>query len=183
MTRQARVRTDRCSAGIMRCGMLFGLVLLCNTNHFYQNQCVALGSNSPRPFSSSTMSTLAAAPAPQSPVAKARGLSPPPAPGRGSNKKRGNSHGQVLVDVVEVVLVSGNLLAEIARLADQFWYTSQLRCQVATLLDVEPHRVKLVDGDANEISDDECVLQSPLTAIVAPASEPLAFEGAMALRM
>ena len=152
----------------------------------YDCLCVALGSTSPRLLSHSAMSTLAAALAPQSPVAKARGLSPPSAPGRG-NKGR-NSHGQVLVDVVEVVLVSGSLLAEIARggaakLADQFWYTSQLRCQVAALLDVESHRVKLADGEANEISDDECVLDGPLTAIVLPPPEPTMFEGAAPLRM
>ena len=83
-------------------------------------------------------------------------------------------------------MVSGDFLAEIARndatKADQFWYTSQLRCHVAALLHVETHRVKFADGDANEISDDECVLQGPLTAIVAPPSEAMLFEGALEWR-
>ena len=132
------------------------------------------------------MSTLAAAQAPASPVAKARGLSPPRAPGRGNRGR--NKHGQVLLDAVEIRLISGKLLAEIARggaakLADQFWYTSQLRCQVAALLDVESHRVKLADGETNEISDDECVLDGPLTAIILPASEPTMVEVTAALCM
>lgn len=127
------------------------------------------------------MSSLAAAAAPQSPVARARDLSPPAAPGR-RNKGR-NSHGQVLVEVVQVVLMSGDLLAEIARtdagkLSDQCWYTSQLRCQLAAILNVESCRLTLADDEAKAISDDDCIIAGPVTAIVGP-EEPLVFQGAL----
>ena len=77
------------------------------------------------------MSSVAAS-APPSPVARARCLSPPPAPGRCSRR---NSHGQVLVEAVRIVLMSGDLLAEVVRkdagtMADESWCTGQLRCQV-----------------------------------------------------
>ena len=129
------------------------------------------------------MSNLNAATAPpQSPVAKARGVSPPPAPGR-SNKGR-NSHGQVLADSVIVVLMSGDLLAEVvrneaAKLQDEFWYTATLRLQIATLLGVEPSRLTIVNKEGATISDDQCVLgDEHLTAIVGP-EERLVFRGAL----
>ena len=124
----------------------------------------------------------ATAPPPQSPVAKARDLSPPPAPGR--SKKGRNSHGQVLADTVAVVLMSGDLLAEIvrsdeAKLRDDFWYTATLRLQIATLLNVEPCRLTIADSKGATIADDQCVLDGePLTAIVGP-EEPFVFRGAL----
>ena len=127
------------------------------------------------------MSSVAAT-APQSPVARARCLSPPLAPGR-CNRGR-NSHGQVLVDVVQIVHMSGNVLAEIARkdsgtMADEFWYTGQLRCQVAALLGVEVGRVTLADAKGAAIADDDCVTGGgALTAVVGP-EEPLVFQGAL----
>ena len=119
---------------------------------------------------------------PQSPVAKARDLSPPPAPGR--SKKGRNSHGQVLADTVAVVLMSGDLLAEIvrsdeAKLRDDFWYTATLRLQIAALLNVEPCRLTIADSKGATIADDQCVLDGePLTAIVGP-EEPFVFRGAL----
>ena len=121
--------------------------------------------------------------APQSPVARARRLSPPPAPGRCSRGR--GSHGQVLVEAVQIVLMSGDLLAEVVRkdsatMADEFWYTGQLRCQVAALLGVEAGRVTLVDAKGPTIADDDCVTGwEALTAVVGPEEEPLAFQGAL----
>ena len=116
-------------------------------------------------------------------MAKTRCLSPPPAPGR---CRRGrNSRGQVLVDAVQIVLMSGDILAEVVRkdsgkMADEFWYTGQLRCQVAALLGVEAGRVTLADAKSGAIADDDCVTGGEaLTAIVGPEEEPLAFQGAM----
>ena len=128
------------------------------------------------------MSSVAAT-APQSPVARARCLSPPPAPGRCSRGR--NSHGQVLVDAVQIVHMSGNVLAEILRkdsgtMPDDFWYTGQLRCQVAALLGVEVGRVTLVDAKGATIADDDCVTGGEaLTAVVGPEEEPLVFQGAL----
>ena len=127
------------------------------------------------------------APPPQSPVATARDLSPPPAPGpRRFNRK--TCGGQVLLESVEVRLISGNLLAEVrsndeSSLPDEFWYTGQLRTQIASLLCVEVCRLTLVDVKGKTVSDEECVIEGPLTAIVGPQlEEPLAFEGVVALR-
>ena len=120
-----------------------------------------------------------AAEVPSSPVAKNRAAaaSPPPAPGR--NRRR-NGTGQVLADEIEVYLVSGNLLAQVMRndmalLPDEFWYTGQLRSQIAILMGVEPCRVTLADAKGHQISDEDCVLEGALTAIVGP-EEPLDFE-------
>ena len=120
-----------------------------------------------------------AAEAPNSPVAKTRAdaASPPPAPGR--NRRR-NGAGQVLADEIEVYLVSGILLAQVVRsdialLPDEFWYTGQLRSQIAILMGVEPCRLTLADAKGNAISDEDCVLGGALTAIVGP-EEPLVFE-------
>ena len=127
------------------------------------------------------MSSVAAS-APPSPVARARRLSPPPAPGRCSRGR--NSHGQVLVEAVRIVLMSGDLLAEVVRkdsgtMAGDFWYTGQLRCQVAALLGVEVCRVTLVDAKGGAIADDDCVVgEEAVTAVVGP-EEPLAFQGAL----
>ena len=127
------------------------------------------------------MSSVAAT-APQSPVARARCLSPPPAPGR-CNRGR-NGHGQVLVDAVQIVHMSGKVLAEIVRkdsgtMADDFWYTGQLRCQVAALLGVEVGRLTLVDAKGGAIADDDCVVgEEAVTAVVGPEEEPLVFQGA-----
>ena len=84
-------------------------------------------------------------------------------------------------------MISGNLLAEVrsneSSLPDEFWYTGQLRTQIAALLGVEVCRLTLVDVKGNTVSDEECVIESPLTAIVGPQlEEPLAFEGVVALR-
>ena len=128
------------------------------------------------------MSSVAAS-APQSPVARPRCLSPPPAPGR-CNRGR-TSHGHVLVEAVQIVLMSGDVLAEIVckdsgTMADDFWYTGQLRCQVAALLDVEVGRVTLVDAKGGAIADDDCVVgEEAVTAVVGPEEEPLAFQGAL----
>ena len=78
------------------------------------------------------------APPPQSPVATARDLSPPPAPGPQRFARKNRGAGQVLLESVEVRLISGNLLAEVrsndeASLPDEFWYTGQLRSQIAAL--------------------------------------------------
>ena len=127
------------------------------------------------------MSSVAAS-APPSPVARARCLSPPPAPGRCSRR---NSHGQVLVEAVRIVLMSGDLLAEVVRkdsgtMADDFWYTGQLRCQVAALLGVEVGRVTLVDAKGGAIADDDSIVgEEALTAVVGPEEQPLAFQGAL----
>ena len=124
------------------------------------------------------MSSVAA---PQSPVARARDLSPPPAPGpqRFTRRSRG---GQVLLDVVEIRMLSGNLLAEV-RGPDEFWYTAQLRNQIACILGIEACRLKLANAKGEEISDEECVAEGPVTAIVGqPEEEPLVFEGLPALR-
>ena len=127
------------------------------------------------------MSSVAAS-APPSPVARARRLSPPPAPGRCSRGR--NSHGQVLVEAVRIVLMSGDLLAEVVRkdsgtMAGDFWYTGQLRCQVAALLGVEVCRVTLVDAKGGAIADDDCVVgEEAVTAVVGP-EEPLVFQGAL----
>ena len=44
-------------------------------------------------------------------------------------------------------------------------------------------RLTLVDAKGGAISDEECVIEGPLTAIVGPQlEEPLAFEGIVALR-
>ena len=133
------------------------------------------------------MSAAADAAPPGSPMASNRRVeSPPPAPGprRFNRKTRG---GQVLLDSVEIRLISGNLLAEVrsneSSLPDEFWYTGQLRTQIASLLCVEVCRLTLVDVKGNTVSDDECVIEGPLTAIVGPQlEEPLAFEGIVALR-
>ena len=128
------------------------------------------------------MSSVAAS-APQSPVAKTRCLSPPPAPGRCSRGR--NSHGQVLVEAVRIVLMSGDLLAEVVRkdsgtMAGDFWYTGQLRCQVAALLSVEVGRVTLVDAKGGAIADDDCVVgEEVVLAVVGPEEQPLAFHGAL----
>ena len=127
-----------------------------------------------------------AAEVPSSPVAKNRAAasSPPPAPGR--NRRR-NGTGQVLADEIDVYLVSGNLLAQVVRsdiaiLPDEFWYTGQLRSQIAILMGVEPCRLTLADATkGNPISDADCVLEGALTAIVGP-EEQLVFEaGALPL--
>ena len=133
------------------------------------------------------MSAAANAAPPGSPMANNRRVeSPPAAPGprRFNRKTRG---GQVLLDSVEIRLISGNLLAEVrsneSSLPDEFWYTGQLRTQIASLLCVEVCRLTLVDVKGNTVSDDECVIEGPLTAIVGPQlEEPLAFEGIVALR-
>ena len=133
------------------------------------------------------MSTAADAAPPGSPMARNRRVeSPPPAPGprRWNRKTRG---GQVLLESVEIRLISGNLLAEVrgneSSLPDEFWYTGQLRTRIAALLGVEVCRLTLVDVKGNAVSDSECVIESPLTAIVGPQlEEPLAFEGNVALR-
>ena len=118
-----------------------------------------------------------AAEAPDSPVAKNRAAAsnPPPAPGR--NRRRNGNTGQVLADEIEVYLVSGNMLAQVVRndmalLPDEFWYTGQLRSQIAVLMGVEPCRLTLADAKGNAISDEDCVLEGALTAIVGP-EEPL----------
>ena len=131
--------------------------------------------------------SAAATTAPGSPMASNRRVeSPPPAPGprRFNRKSRG---GQVLLESVEVRLISGNLLAEVrnneSSLPDEFWYTGQLRTQIASLLGIEMCRLTLVDVKGNTVSDEECVMEGPLTAIVGPQlEEPLAFEGIVALR-
>ena len=116
-------------------------------------------------------------------MARARCLSPPPAPGRCSRGRQ--SHGQVLVDAVKIVLMSGDILAEVVRkdsgtMADDFWYTGQLRCQVAALLGVAVARVTLVDAKGGAIADDDCVVgDEAVTAVVGPEEEPLAFQGAL----
>ena len=133
------------------------------------------------------MSAAADAAPPGSPMASnRRAESPPPAPGprRFNRKTRG---GQVLLESVEIRLISGNLLAEVrsneSSLPDEFWYTGELRSQIAALLGVEVCRLTLVDVKGNTVSDEECVIESPLTAIVGPQlEEPLAFEGVVALR-
>ena len=133
------------------------------------------------------MSAAADAAPPGSPMASnRRAESPPPAPGprRFNRKTRG---GQVLLESVEIRLISGNLLAEVrsneSSLPDEFWYTGQLRTQVASLLCVEVCRLTLVDVKGNTVSDEECVVEGPLTAIVGPQlEEPLVFEGIVALR-
>ena len=90
----------------------------------------------------------------------------------------------MLVDTVKVVLMSGDLLADLARsdsakLAGEFWYTAQVRSRVAALLGVTPWCVSLVDANGIAISDDQSVTEEePLTAIVGP-EEPLVFDGAL----
>ena len=130
----------------------------------------------------------ATAAAPNSPVPSHRRVeSPPPAPGprKWGRKNRG---GQVLLDVVEIRLVSGNLLAEIrnneASLPDEIWYTGQLRSQICALLGIEASRLTLADAEGNAVSDSECVVEGPLTAIVGqPEEPPLVFPEVAALRM
>ena len=113
--------------------------------------------------------------APQSPpTSKRRIESPPPAPGR---RRCPRKKAQSLLDVVEVRLVSGNLLAEVrnyqSAFPDEFWYTAQLRLQIANMLGIEACRLKLANVKGHEISDEECIAEGPLTAIV---SQPRASE-------
>ena len=111
------------------------------------------------------MANLAAPHSP--PTSKRRIESPPPAPGR---RRCPRKKGQILLDVVEVRLVSGNLLAEVriyqSAFPDEFWYAAQLRTQIACILGIEPCRVKLADVKGDEISDEECIAEGPLTVIV-----------------
>ena len=102
--------------------------------------------------------------APHSPTATRRCNSPPLAPRRCPRKK-----GQILLDVVEVRLVSGNLLGRCqSALPDEFWYTGQLSNQIAAILGIEISRLMLADSEGNVVSDEDCVTESPLTAIVGP---------------
>ena len=82
-----------------------------------------------------------------------------------------------MLEVVEVRLVSGNLLAEVrcnesSSLPDEFWYTGQLRSQIAAMLGVEAYRLTLADAKGNAVSDSDCVVEGPLTAIVGQPEEP-----------
>ena len=113
--------------------------------------------------------------APQSPpTSKRRIESPPPAPGR---RRVPRKSGQVLLEVVEIRMLSGTLLAQIRSnepsLPDEFWYTAQLRLQIANMLGIEACRLKLANVKGHEISDEECIAEGPLTAIV---SQPNPFE-------
>ena len=134
------------------------------------------------------MSTAVAAAAPGSPVANTRrSESPPSAPGPRKWSRRTRGGGQVLLDAVEVRLVSGNVLAELRGNgplpSDEFWYTCELRNQIAILLGVEVCRLTLADAKGNSVSDDDCVIEGPLTAIVGPPlEEPRVFEGLATLR-
>ena len=128
----------------------------------------------------------ATAPPPQSPVAKARDLSPPPAPGPQRFARKNRGAGQVLLDAAEIRMLSGNLVAEVrgngSALPDEFWYTAQLRMQIACILGIEACRVKLADAKGNQISDAECFTEGPVTVIVGQPGEPLVFEGLPDLR-
>ena len=90
------------------------------------------------------------------------------------------------MDVVEIRVLSGNLLAEVrgngSALPDEFWYTAQLRMQIACILGIEACRVKLADAKGDQISDEECVTEGPVTAIVGQPEGPLVFEGLPDLR-
>ena len=82
-----------------------------------------------------------------------------------------------MLEVVEVRLISGSLLAEVrcndsSSLPDEFWYTGQLRSQIAAMLGVEASRLTLADVKGNAVSDSDCVAEGPLTAIVGQPEEP-----------
>ena len=112
--------------------------------------------------------------APQSPPTNKRRIeSPPPAPGR---RRCPRKSGQVLLDAVEVRLVSGNVLGSCqSALPNDCWYTGQLRSQIAAMLGIEVSRLMLADSEGNTVSDEDCVTEGSLTAIVA---QPRAFEEA-----
>ena len=129
----------------------------------------------------------ATAPPPQSPVAKARDLSPPPAPAPQRFARKNRGVGQVLLDAVEIRMLSGNVVAEVrgnaSTLPDEFWYTAQLRNQIAAIMGIEARRLKLANVKSDEISDKECVDEGHVTAIGGqPEREPLVFEGLPASR-
>ena len=84
-------------------------------------------------------------------------------------------------------MLGGNLVAEVrgngSALPDEFWYTAQLRNQIAAILGIETCRLKLANVKGDEISDEECVAEGPVTAIVGqPEEEPIVFKGLPALR-
>ena len=109
------------------------------------------------------MANLAAPHSP--PTSKRRIESPPPAPGR---RRCPRKSGQVLLDAVEVRLVSGNVLGSCqSALPNEFWYTGQLRSQIAAMLGIEVSRLMLADSEGNTVSDEDCVTEGSLTAIVA----------------
>ena len=100
---------------------------------------------------------------------------PPLAPTRASRSIK-RATGQVLVDNVTVTLVSGCNLGTLQAAKDvaEFWYTVELRSQIAVLLGVEPDRVKLAAPEKKDatITDEDCLFDGAVTAIVgAPARD------------
>ena len=113
-------------------------------------------------------------PSPASPVARTRDASPPHAPMLHTHGL--NCNGQVVVDTLEVRLLSGRVFANVKRncidKSDEIWYTYNFRCHIASLMSIETCRLILLNAKGDVISDDDCVFEdSYVTAVVRQPKE------------